>query len=354
MSSAGDDALETNLTDSVTTARLGQPALTVILPTIDNYQRIKKTLAHLQAQTARSEIEVLIVASSEEALRLDPAAAEGFFDLRVIEVGEIQSLAAAKSLAAAEARADWVVFGEDHSWPEPGWAEALIAAHREGYAVVGPIIRNANPGSTLSWTNYLACFSRWSHTGLAGKVSQTPWHNSSYRRELLLERQANLPRLLAVEGILQDEMREEGHRLYLLPGVATDHVNISRLSAWILQAFWGGKLYGGSRIEGEEWGVFRRLAYICGMPLIPMLRFKRLLPEIRPLTRQHSLMPRILPALVLNLIIHAVGEVTGYALGKGDAEDQYLEFEARRFEAITRQDRDALGIELPQPDSLES
>jgi len=112
------------LTDSVTTARLGQSALTVILPTIDNYQRIKKTLAHLQAQTARSEIEVLIVASSEEALRLDPAAAEGFFDLRVIEVGEIQSLAAAKSLAAAEARADWVVFGEDHSWPEPGWAKS--------------------------------------------------------------------------------------------------------------------------------------------------------------------------------------------------------------------------------------
>jgi len=78
MSSAGDDALETNLTDSVTTAQLGQPTLTVILPTIGNYQRIKKTLAHLQAQTARSEIEVLIVASSEEALRLDPAAAEGF------------------------------------------------------------------------------------------------------------------------------------------------------------------------------------------------------------------------------------------------------------------------------------
>ena len=325
-----------------------RPSLSVVLATIDNYQRIEKTLAHLQAQTACSEIEVLIPASSEEALQLDPAVAEGFFDLRVIEVGEIQSLAVAKSLALAEARADWVVFGEDHSWPEPEWAKALIEAHRQGYAVVGPIIRNANPRTTLSWTNYLACFSRWSHAGMAGQVLQAPWHNSSYRRELLLERQAHLPRLLAVEGILQDELREEGHRLYLLPEVSTDHVNISRLSAWILQAFWGGKLYGGSRLEGEDWGILRRLAYICGMPLIPLIRFKRLLPEIRPLTQQHSLMPRILPALVLNLIIHAVGEVTGYALGKGDAEDQYLEFEARRFEAITQEDRDALGIELPQ------
>jgi hypothetical protein len=212
------------------------------------------------------------------------------------------------------------------------------------------MIRNANPATILSWTNYLACFSRWSHAGMAGQVLQTPWHNSSYRRELLLERQAHLPRLLAVEGILQDELREEGHRLYLLPEVSTDHVNISRFSSWILQAFWGGKLYGGSRIEGEQWGILRRLAYICGMPLIPLIRFKRLLPEIRPLTQQHSLMPRILPALVLTLIIHAVGEVTGYALGKGDAENQYLEFEARRFEAITQEDREVLGVELPRSD----
>lgn len=340
-----------NSTDSQTAPRLGQPSLTVIIPTIDNYRRIKKTLARLQVQTARAEIEVLIPASSEEALQLDPAAAEGFFDLRIIEVGEIHSLAVAKALAVAEARADWVAFAEDHSWPEPGWAEAIIAAHREGNAVVGPIIRNANPGSTLSWTNYLGCFSRWSHAGLAGKVPQTPWHNSSYQREHLMERQAHLPRLLAVEGILQDELRQQGNSLYLLPTISTDHINISRFGPWILQAFWGGKLYGGSRIEGEDWGALKRLAYICGGPLIPIVRLNRLLPEIRPLTQQHSLMPKILPALALNLVFHAMGEVTGYALGKGDAENQYLEFEARRFEAITEKDRESLGVQLPNSGS---
>jgi hypothetical protein len=317
------------------------------LATIDNYQRIEKTLEHYRAQTARPELEVLIVASSKEALQLDPAAVEGFFDSRVIEVGEIHSLSAAKALAVAEAKADWVVFGEDHSWPEPTWAEALIAAHREGYALVGPIIKNANPGSILGWTNYLACFSRWSHSGMAGQVTQTPWHNTSYLRADLMERQDNLRRLLAVEGILQDELREKGHRAYLLPDVSTNHINISRFSSWILQAFWGGKLYGGSRVEGEDWGFLRRLIYIGGGPLIPVVRLKRLLPEIRPLTQQHSLMPKILPALVLNLLIHALGEVTGYVMGKGDAEDRYLEFEARRFEALSEKDRRDLGVRVP-------
>ncbi len=247
----------------------GRPTLTAVLATIDNYQRIEKTLEHYRAQTARPELEVLIVASSKEVLQLDPAAVEGFFDSRVIEVGEIQSLSAAKALAVAQAKADWVVFGEDHSWPEPTWAEALIAAHREGYALVGPIIKNANPGSILSWTNYLACFSRWSHSGMAGQVTQTPWHNTSYLRADLMERQDNLRRLLAVEGILQDELREKGHRAYLLPDVSTNHINISRFSSWILQAFWGGKLYGGSRVEGEDWGFLRRLIYIGGGPLFP-------------------------------------------------------------------------------------
>ncbi len=324
-----------------------RPSLSGVLATIDNYQRIERTLDHYRAQTARAEIEVLIVASSKEALDLDPAVDERFFDFRVIEVGEIHSLSAAKALAVAEAKADCVVFGEDHSWPEPGWAEAIIEAHKVGYAMVGPIIENANPGSILSWTNYLACFSRWSHAGLAGQVPQTPWHNTSYRRADLMERQDNLRRLLAVEGILQDELLAKGLKAFLLPEVSTSHINISRFSSWVLQAFWGGKLYGGSRVEGEDWGMLRRLIYICGAPLIPIVRLKRLLPEIRPLTQQYSLMPKILPALVLNLLFHALGEVSGYILGKGDAEDRYLEFEARRFEAISEKDRRELGVLPP-------
>ncbi len=66
------------------------------------------------------------------------------------------------------------------------------------------------------------------------------------------------------------------------------------------------------------------------------------------MTQQHSLMPKILPALVLNLLIHALGEVTGYVMGKGDAEDRYLEFEARRFEALSEKDRRDLGVRVPQ------
>jgi hypothetical protein len=45
---------------------------------------------------------------------------------------------------------------------------------------------------------------------------------------------------------------------------------------------------------------------------------------------------------VLDLCLHASGEIIDHALGKGDAENRYLE-----FEMISRAGRQALGIGLP-------
>ena len=321
-----------------------KPALSVVLLTIDGFWRIERTVAHLEAQTASALLEVLIIAQSKESLGLERNISESFFDVRILEVGEIKSLSEAKADAVDEARADLVVFAEDHSWPDPEWAAAIIEAHSRGYAAVGPLVQNANPGSILSWANYLACFSRWSHISQTGDVLQTPWHNSSYRRSLLMERRSDLPQLLAVEGVLQNELHRLGHRLYLLPENSTQHVNISRFSTWIRHSFWGGKLYGGSRCTGEDWGLLRRLIYIAGAPLIPLIRFKRIMPELRQLPSEFRLKPRVLPALALSFVIHAFGEASGYAFGIGSSDERYVEFEARRFESVTEADLAALGL----------
>ena len=333
-------------------SRPEKPSLSVILPTIDGLWRIDRTITHLEAQTARSELEVLVVAPSVELLGLDRDLSEAFFDFRILDVGEIQSLSEVKAVAVADARSDLVVFAEDHSWPDPDWAAAIIEAHASGYAAVGPKVRNANPGSILSWANYLACFGRWSDKSQAGEVLQTPWHNSSYRRKDLVACGSDLPRLLAVEGVLQDKLRERGHRLFLLPEVTTDHVNISRFGSWLRQSFWGGKLYGGARSVGESWGALRRIIYIAGSPLIPLLRFKRMLPELRRFQEQTHLLPRVIPALALSFAIHAIGEASGYAFGIGSAGDRYIEFEARRFEAISHQDLVDLGLEQVVEDNV--
>jgi glycosyltransferase involved in cell wall biosynthesis len=334
-----------DLADESTTTPPQRPYLSVVLATIDDYGRIRKTVECLKRQTIRDRLEILLVASTEQALGVDEDLLPCFFDVRVIAVGEIDTLSEAKVRAVRASRADLVVFAEDHSWPDPKWAESIVEAHEAGYVAVGPRVRNANPGSMLSWANYLACFGRWSDKSPAGEVDQTPWHNTSYRRQNLLDYESELPRLLAAEGVLQDRLRNRGLRLFLLPDNYTDHVNISRWSSWVRHSFWGGKLFGGSRSAGEQWGILRRAVYIFGSPLIPFLRFKRLGPEIEVYRSQVRSLAKLLPLLMLSFIVHAIGEASGYVLGTGSAAEHYLEFEARRFEALDEKDRIEFGFD---------
>ena len=326
----------------VSPSAVPQVALSVVLATVDRYQRVQRTVAHLEAQTIRSQLEVVLVAPSIESLQLKEDPGGDFYDFKILEVGEIRSLSKVKVQAIEACSADLVVFAEDHSWPEPCWAEAIVEAHQAGYAVVGPRILNANPDSVLSCANYFACFGSWCEASPAGEVSQTPWHNTSYRREHLLQLGSELPKLLEVEVLLQDRLRQQGFHLFLLEKACTYHLNISRLGSWIRQAFWAGKLFAGTRWREKHWGPMRRLIYIFGAPLIPLVRLQRLLPILRQRQAPDPSSLKLYSTLMLSFAIHAVGEACGYAFGVGSASQRYLEFEARRLEALSHRDRSKL------------
>lgn len=326
-----------------------RPLLSVVLATVDRYRRVRRTIGHLEAQTIRSRLEIVLVAPSIESLQLEQDPGGVFCDFKILEVGEIESLSKVKAEAVEACSADLVVFAEDHSWPEPGWAEAIVEAHQQGYAVVGPRILNANPDSALSCANYLACFGSWSKAGPTGEVTQTPWHNTSYRREHLVRLGSELPRLLEVESLLQERLRQQGCHLFLLEEASTYHFNISRFRSWILQAYWGGKLFAGARWKEKRWSPLHRLIYILGAPLIPLVRLQRLLPILR---RREDVGPSPLglySTLMLSFVIHAIGEASGYAFGAGCASEHYLEFEAHRLEALNRRDRSKLDATAPLP-----
>ncbi|MEJ2086371.1 MAG: hypothetical protein P8Y44_11940, partial [Acidobacteriota bacterium] len=51
---------------------------------------------------------------------------------------------------------------------------------------------------------------------------------------------------------------------------------------------------------------------------------------------------KLYSTLMLSFAIHAVGEACGYAFGFGSASQRYLEFEARRLEALSHRDRSKL------------
>ena len=127
------------------------PSLTVVLITPDRYDTIAQTIEHLARQTAVARLELLVVAPSATALGEPPAALARLPRWRVVEAGDIAATGRVRALAVREARAPIVVFAEDHCFPEPTWAAALLAAHAAPHAAVGPVLRNANPGTAVSW-----------------------------------------------------------------------------------------------------------------------------------------------------------------------------------------------------------
>ena len=127
-------------------------------------------MRHLRAQTARDRIELIVVAESARAVDCGALQGDVFAACRVVEVGPITQRgdAAAKGIRAATAPI--VAMIEDHSYPEPEWAEALLRAHAGPWTVVGPVVANANPDYAASWVNYVLGVRRLRPAGRRGRA----------------------------------------------------------------------------------------------------------------------------------------------------------------------------------------
>ncbi len=246
------------------------PQISVILATADNAKSILRTIGYLCQQTVLHKMELVIVAPSKARLDLPSASVKGFNNLIIVECGEITSRSNANAIGIRHATAAIVALAEDHCFPLPDWAEALIKTHRLPYAAVGPVVRNANPMTIISWADFLIGYGPWIDPTPGGTVEFLPGHNSSYKRAILLEYGDRLEAMLEAETVLHWDLRKQGHELYLEPAAITLHVNFSSLIIWMWVQFYCGRIFAGSRIKVMSMSA--RLLYFWGSPLIPFVR----------------------------------------------------------------------------------
>jgi hypothetical protein len=298
-------------------------------------------MAHLRAQTVQSRLEMVIVAPSPERLNLDPREMEGFHSYQVVPFCPVPSTGAARAAAVRAARAPLVAFAENHCFPAPGWAEALLEAHRGHWVGVGPSLGNANPRKLRSWTLLLTGFGPCIERKIPEEARSLAWHNASYKKAALLEIGAELGKLLDVEGFLQARLRSQGHRLLMQPAATALHTNSTRWPCWLEELFLGGRIYASKR--AESWSVGRRLLYASAFFLIPLVRFPRVRRDVRAAHLAGRLMPQILPCLVLGLFVHALGEMAGYLAGIGNSLARYAHSELYRWERLCVRDQQDLA-----------
>jgi GT2 family glycosyltransferase len=288
-------------------------------------ERADRCLRALLSQGALGQMEVVLVDLASEAGAI-PAA--GHPAVRVLKMSPQTTFALARAAAVRTARGAIVAFVEEHVRVRPGWAAALIAAHKGPWAGVGGEVHNANPGVGRSDVTALLSYGLFRPPLAPGETDMLPGHNSAYKRAVLLALGHRLERLLGCDLVLMRRLQLDGHRLWIEPAAAIEHLNET---AW--RSAWRGyflfnRCYAPLRAEELGWSLARRAAYVALTPAIPLYFIAHF---SRYLARRH---PSELPRLLRNLgwvylaeLAAALGQAYGLLFGEGDAPQRFSRYE---------------------------
>ena len=315
------------------------PLLSPIVVAPEGWLPVRTTVRHLAAQSIADRFEIVFVVTRGAPFAPEAAALAPFAATRVVE---IESAGGAAGFAAGvrAATAPFVVFTEDHCFPAPGWAEALLGAYDDRTAAVGPVVAHANRSGAVAWADYLLGYGPWVDPTPRGEVEYLPGHNSSYRRAAILPYEPHLDSWLDAESVLHWDLRKQGWRLVLEPAARTHHFSFSRARSWLAASFFQARAFAGRRVEDE--GLAKRAFYLAAVPLIPLVRLSRCLRDSRRAAAGPGLL-RALPALASGLAVSALGEAAGYALGAGGAPRRIARYEFRRDLHLNPRDRHAIA-----------
>lgn len=308
-----------------------RPSLSVVIPTSSGWHPVERTLRCLAEQSIADRIELVLVSFDGEPADPPPATVASLHSHRVIAPPGIRSVADAAAAGARASAAPVVAFGEDHSFPTAGWAEALLARHAEPWAVVGPVVRNGNPGTAVSWADYVLGYGTYAEGHPGGEVAMAPGHNSSYKRAVLERHDRGLEQALEAEWVFHARLRAEGERICLEPRAVVRHTNFGMVRPFVTVTGRHGRVSAAAR--AASWPPLRRAAYSAASPLIPLVRLRRVLRALPP--TQRARMPRrALALLLLGLCADAAGQAVGFARpASGDerAALACLELDRMRF-----------------------
>ena len=296
----------------------------------DRFRTIRRVLARLREQTARDQLEIIIVIPGGNREGDDIVTLDEFAAHQIVEIATVHPMPVARAAGIRAATAPIVFLGETHSFPNAVFAEKLIAAHEGDWDAVVPGISNANPESIFSWASFLGDYGMWNDTLSAGKIGGGPTWNVAYKRSVLAEADDRLEKAMEHGDELALWFHDRGGRAYFEPAARLEHANVSQMKPWIEQRFLCGVLVASAR--KERWSVGKRLLYIAASPLIPAVIMYRLRKPVQNLFSNGTLPVSAIATLLFGIVVRTAGEVVGYARGAGaEAQQRMDQFELHKL-----------------------
>lgn len=309
--------------------------LSVALIVPGRRETVLRVLQHLRRQTLRDRLEIILIGGSKDLLDTFREDLIPFGSYQLVVWERMRNMAAARSHAFRIARSPLLVHAEDHCFPEPGWAAALVRAFapsEDGRVPVaaGPLMVNANPRTLWSWAAFTLHFGHCAFRESHGPACYVATHNTCFRRDAVLALNHHLDSGIEMELLLQNRLRANGQVLVHQTEAVTRHVNVSRPRALLTASFFGGWLFSTVRMREEQWALGRKIFQLAASPMVPLLQLKRRWPVLGRIAPGRSLLPWAIPHVLLIATAHTVGEVTGILFPRDSVIEDYSNFENSR------------------------
>ncbi len=295
------------------------PQISVIIKVSRTSKSLGIVFKSLLSQTIVSQVELILVSCIHDVNELKLKEFKELSSVKIVPIDESLHEGEHKAVGISHSSAPFIMFLEDHSYPAPDCLENILSVHKSGdYSVVGPIVLNANPFSSVSWGGYIVFYGQWGYARPGNCNGHLPANQSCYSREILFAHRESLAEKLKAESVFHWELISMGQKLKLCESAKVYHLGPSRLSLLLKEYFFNSRLFAASRFKREQ--LSRRIVYTLGSPLIPFIRLWRVFNICKNAKLPIMTMACAFPSMWLCLCSGAVGEMLGYAIEKGNAE----------------------------------
>lgn len=287
------------------------PGLSVVVVPFGGGALLERCLEAIERQTARSEIEILVVGDDRHDL---DALRPSFPGIGFARLPGHRTWAEMRAAAVRRARAPIVAVTEAQCVPEPDWAAKILAAHRSAPPEAGAIggVVDKGDGSVVGWALYYCDYARYAPPMPPGPAPALTDCNVSYRRGALEEIAERWDGELH-EPIVHAALARRGRALLLAPEIVVRHQRAPGLGEAIADRFGFGRLFGATRAKTLSPG--RRFLLAVAAPLVPVVVVGRAALHILRRRRHLGRLLVSLPAMVFLAAVWALGEATGTITG---------------------------------------
>jgi hypothetical protein len=288
------------------------PSLSILLASTAPLQDAPACLPTLVQQCRGRQVEIILAYSSENGP--PKAIAAVYPEVTLLPLPQGATLPQLFGAAIARAGGDIIAMTDAGCAIDRYWVSAILKAHEAPDPVIGGAVEPDTFRKLMDWAAYFCDYGQFMLPLNEGVVSEMPGNNLSLKRWALARGREFVEKEFWKTYWCQ-HIQAEGLHLYSVPSMVVYYRKSYDLWPYLMHRFQSGRCFAGMRTA--QVSRVRRMNYLAGAPLLPMLFCIRILRAVLPKHRYLTQFFLSSPIIILATVSWALGEFIGYLSGPG-------------------------------------